>query len=259
MRLATGVAVPYVEQGDPGPVPIVLLHAWAESSACFDRMRVKLPSSMHVFAFDQRGHGGADKPDTGYALDDCANDAIAFMDAVGIRSAILVGSSSGGYVAQQVALRAPDRVTGLVLVGAPRSLQGRAGFADEVDALSDPVDRQWVRDSLTWFPRYHDIPDWYIEDRVQDGLRVPASVWKAALAGLTDAPPPSESGTITAPTLIVWGELDELLPHADMTALAAAIPGSRLVVYENTGHLIVWEQPERVARDVTDLAMGLPS
>lgn len=248
-----------MEQGDLGSVPIVLLHAWTESSACFDRMCVALPASIHAFAFDQRGHGGADKPDTGYTLDDCANDVIAFMDAVDVRSAIIVGSSSGGYVAQQVALRAPDRVTGLVLVGAPRSLQGRPAFADEVDALSDPIDRQWVRDSLTWFPRYHDVPDWYIEDRVQDGLRVPAPVWKAALAGLTDAEPPSESGTITAPTLILWGGLDELLPQADGSALAAAIPRSRLVVYEKTGHLLLWEQPERVARAVADFAVGLPS
>jgi pimeloyl-ACP methyl ester carboxylesterase len=97
-------------------------------------------------------------------------------------------------------------LTGLVLVGAPRSLQGRPAFADEVDRLTDPVDPSWVEESLTWFPRYHDVPDWYIEDRIRDGLRVPAHVWKAGLAGLTTAVPPSECGTITAPTVIIWGE-----------------------------------------------------
>jgi rifampin ADP-ribosylating transferase len=148
-------------------------------------------------------------------------------------------------------------VTGLVLVGSPRSLLGRPSFADEVDALTDPVDRDWVRRSLEWFPRFHDIPQWYVEDRIDDGVRMPAHVWRAALAGLCDASPPTQAGTITAPTLVIWGELDDLLSREDEEALCAAIPASRFVVYEDTGHLVLWEQPERVAQDVTDFVERL--
>jgi len=173
------------------------------------------------------------------------------MDAVGLASAVLVGSSSGGYVAQQVALDSPDRVAGLVLVGSPRSLHGRPAFAAEVERLDDPVDPAWVRGSLTWFPRLHDVPDSFVEARVQDGLRLPAHVWRDTLRGLCAAPVPTETGTISAPTLIIWGDHDDLLPRADQQAMAAAIPGSRLVVYDDTGHLVVWEQPERVATDLT--------
>jgi pimeloyl-ACP methyl ester carboxylesterase len=219
------------------------VHAWVESSACFDRLLQAVPPTLRVFAMDQRGHGDAEKPADGYALVNFADDIAAFMDAVGLRSAVLLGSSSGGYVAQQVAVQVPHRVDGLVLVGAPRSLQARPAFADEVDRLTDPVDPTWVEESLTWFPRYHDVPDWYIKDRIRDGLRVPAHVWMASLAGLTTAVPPSESGTITAPTLIIWGERDELLPLQDGYLLAAAIPGSRLIAYENTGHLVLWSSP----------------
>ena len=236
---------------------MLLLHAWVESSACFDRLLQAVPPTLRVFAMDQRGHGNADKPADGYGLVNFADDIEAFMDAVGLQSAVLLGSSSGGYVAQQVAVQVPHRVRGLVLVGAPRSLQGRPAFADEVDRLTDPVDPSWVEESLTWFPRYHDVPDWYIKDRIRDGLCVPAHVWKAGLAGLTTAVPPSESGTITAPTLIIWGERDELLPLQDGYLLAAAIPGSRLIVYEDTGHLVLWEQPERVATDLADFVSGL--
>jgi len=110
-------------------------------------------------------------------------DSTTVMDAVGIQSAVLLGSSSGGYVAQQLAIQVPHRVDGLVLVGAPRSLQGRPAFADEVDRLTDPVDPTWVEESLTWFPRYHQVPDWYIKDRIRDGLRVPAHVWDGRPCG----------------------------------------------------------------------------
>ena len=172
------------------------------------------------------------------------------MDALGIDSAVLLGSSSGGYVAQQVAALNPHRVAGLVLVGSPRSLQGRPPFADEVDRLRDPVDEEWVRASLTWFPRFHPVPEWFIEDRVRDGVRIPAHVWREALNGLCDATPPSDLGSIASPTLILWGDRDELLPREQQDDLARAIPGSRLIVYEGTGHLVLWEQPDRVAADL---------
>ena len=182
---------------------------------------------------DQRGHGGADKPADGYELASFAADVKAFIDAVGLNSVVLVGSSSGGYVAQQVAVEDPSRVAGLVLVGSPRSLHGRPEFADEVERLTDPVDPVWVRESLTWFPRFHDVPDWYVADRVEDGLRMPAHVWRDTFTGLITAPVPTESGQITAPTLIIWGDRDDLLPGQDQQALAAGIEGASRRVREH--------------------------
>ena len=255
--LATGVSLPYVSTGPPSATPVLLLHAWGESRGSFDRLLPLLPPIMTAFAMDLRGHGDAGKPTAGYSLHGLADDIEAFMDVVGASSAVLLGSSSGGYVAQQVAVNIPDRVAGLVLVGSPRSLQGRPSFADEVDRLPDPVDAAWVRDSLTWFPRFHPVPQWYIDDRVQDGVRMPARVWREALNGLLTARPPTDTATITAPTLIVWGARDELLPREDQVALAAAIPDSRLVVYEDTGHVVLWEQPERVASDLTAFVANL--
>ena len=211
---------------------------------------------IYAVAMDQRGHGDATKPEDGYTLVELADDVDAFMDPIGLTSAVLLGSSSGGYVAQQVAVRSPHRVSGLVLVGSPRSLRGRPPFADEVDRLTDPVDRAWVRASLEWFPRFHDIPGWYVEDRIDDGLRMPANVWRKTL-GLSTAVPPTETGTITVPTLIIRGERDDLLVQQDQEALAVAIPGSRLVEYNDTGHLVLWEQPQRVASDLIDFVTSL--
>jgi rifampin ADP-ribosylating transferase len=257
IHLSTGLNLSCVAQGDPAGVAVLLLHAWGESLRCFDRLTPLLPRTIRAFAIDQRGHGDSDKPTDGYSLADFAGDVTAFLDAMGLPSAVLVGSSSGGYVAQQVAINSPERVRGLVLVGAPRSLGGRPAFAEDVDRLTDPIDRLWVRESLTWFRPFHDVPDWYLEARVDDGVQMPARVWRQALAGLTEATPPTEAGTINAPTLIIWGERDALLPRADCHALAAAIPGSRLVVYPDTGHLVLWEQPARIASDVAEFVARL--
>lgn len=258
VRLGTGVTLSHVTHGDPAGVPVVMLHPWGESLGCFDRLLPLLPDSIHALAMDQRGHGDADKPPEGYALVDFAADVVAFMDAVGLSSAVLLGSSSGGYVAQQVAITSPHRVKGLVLVGSPRSLQGRAPFADEVERLIDPIDRDWVRASLEWYPRFHDIPQWYLEDRIDDGARMPAHVWRQALSGLSVAVPPTEAGSITTPALILWGARDELLVREDQVALAEVIPSSQLIAYEDTGHLVLWEQPERVARDLVGFVESMP-
>ena len=81
-------------------------------------------------------------------------------------------------------------------------------------------------------------------------------MWKASLEGLVRAVPPIDRGPITAPTLILWGDEEDVLPTDQADELRAAIEDSQLVVYEGTGHLVLWEQPERVARDVAAFIEG---
>ncbi|MDQ3616001.1 MAG: alpha/beta hydrolase [Actinomycetota bacterium] len=257
VSLATGVRLHYASTGAMSATPVLLLHAWGESLHSFDRLIPMLPRSILAIAVDQRGHGKADKVTTGYSLESLAQDIVAFLDAIDVSSAVLLGSSSGGYVAQQVAVERPDRVAGLVLVGSPRSLRGRPAFADEVDQLTDPVDPAWVRKSLAWFPLENAVPQWYVDDRVKDGAQIPASVWRRSLYGLLGSRPPTETGTITAPTLITWGARDQVLTFADEEELASAIPTAQLIVYEGTGHLVLWERPERVASDLTRFVAAL--
>lgn len=134
--------------------------------------------TIHAFAVDLRGHGDADKPPDDYAMADNVADLAAFQDVLGLEPCVLVGSSSGGYVAQHFAVEQPTRTRGLVLIGAPRSLRGRAPFAHEVDQLTDPIDRDWVRSSLEWFEFHQPVPADYLADRIDDGMGIPANVWK---------------------------------------------------------------------------------
>ena len=251
--LREGLELPYVEQGDPEGVPVVLLHAWVDSRRCFDQLLTVLPERIRALAFDQRGHGDAAKPADGYELRDFADDFGAFMDAVGLDAAVLVGASSGGYVAQRFAIDDPGRTLGLALLGSPRSLRGpRPRFADVVATLEDPIDAGFVRE-LGEGMVGREVPEVVMATLCEENLKVPARVWRDAFEGLLAAEPPLDTGRISAPTLIVWGARDSLLPRADQEAMAAEIPGARLVIFPDVGHLPVIEAPERVAAELTAL------
>lgn len=102
VRLRTGVRLHYAEQGDPRGEPLILLHGLGDSWYSFSGILPKLPTSLRVFAIDQRGHGDSDRPASGYTLADLSDDAVAFMDAMGIPRATVIGHSMGSFVAQRV-------------------------------------------------------------------------------------------------------------------------------------------------------------
>src|SRR5215207_2140041 len=186
LRLATGITTVVTERGAPdGEPPVLLLHSWAASRRSFAALLPLLTSRLRAVAADLRGHGDADKPPAGYDVGTLATDVVALLDALGAARAVLVGASSGGYVAQQVAVSAPDRVAGLVLAGAPHDLRGRLPFADELAHISDPVDPAWVRAFTEGFTDLDRLPGWYVDLMVEDALRLPAPLWMATLDGLT--------------------------------------------------------------------------
>jgi pimeloyl-ACP methyl ester carboxylesterase len=177
------------------------------------------------------------------------------MDAVEIDRAIVVGHSMGSWTAQRVAGSHPERVLATVLVAAFATFRDRPdmqGLQDEFRALADPIDPAYARawqDSTLARP----VPETFMEMIVEETRKPPARVWKAALAGMLEDTP-ERLGTITAPTLLIWGELDDFVPRADQGALLARIPDSQLKVYAGGGHALHWEQPERFAADVAEFA-----
>jgi rifampin ADP-ribosylating transferase len=259
VALATGITTTVHERGEPdGGLPVLLLHSWAASRRSFAALLPLLSAHQHVVAVDLRGHGDADKPSAGYDLDTLAADLIALLDTLEVPRAVLVGASSGGYLAQQVAVGAPGRVAGLVLAGAPRDLSGRPPFADELEGLSDPVDPGWVRRFLGGFTDLDRLPPWYVDLMIDDALRLPAALWPATLAGLTTSAPPTDVGVIAAPTLAISGGRDDVLGREQSAALVRAIPGAEWIEYPDTGHLVLEEEPTRLAADVMSFVTSRP-
>lgn len=253
VELPNQVMIPYVEQGDPSGVPLVLLHGYAGSWRDFEPVLSHLSASIRAFALTQRGHGDASRPAAGYRPQDFAADLVAFMDVLDLEAAVIAGGSSGGFAARRMAMDHPERTLGLVFLGSPATLRGNAGvqrmWDEEVSKLTDPVDSGFVREFIL-STILRPVPSAFVEAVVQESLKLPAHVWRAALRGILEDDSFSELRRIVTPTLIVWGDQDVFLPRSDQEALAAKIAGSRLLVYPDAGHVFYWEEPDRVASDL---------
>src|SRR5918995_4412049 len=254
--LETGLRLYYAEQGDPTGEAIVFLHGYSDSWFSFSRVLPLLSAEYHAFALTQRGHGDSDKPECCYTPDDFAADINAFMDAVGLEEATVVGASTGALFAQRVVLSYPRRVSRLVLVGAQTPANEAneivLGLQEEVRALEDPVPPEFVR-AFQEGTIHQPVPQEFLDTVVSESLKLPARVWRDYLEGAVlsiDQDYVLELRQIDVPTLMLWGDEDHLFPREDQERLAAAISGATLKVYPETGHAVHWDRPEWVVRDL---------
>ena len=258
VKLSTGVELPYVEQGDPAGVPVIFLHGFTDSWHSFELALPHLLGPIHAFALSQRGHGDADRPIGEYHFQDFAADVAAFMDTLKLGSAVIAGHSMGSSIAQRFVLDYPERTLGLVLMGSATTWRNPVVWElwDVISTLTDPVDPEFVRgfqESTLAQP----VPPAFLDTVVQESLKVPARVWKAALEAHLEANYLSELGKINVPTLIVWGDQDAIHPRSEQEALAVAIEGSRLVIYPGAGHAFHWEEPAHFAADLAVFVKNL--
>lgn len=253
VALRAGVTLQYLEQGSQHGDPVILLHGYTDSHHTWDLDLPRLPRRYHVYALDQRGHGDSSKPACCYTQADFAGDVAAFMDALGIAKASVVGHSMGSLIAHKVAVDYPARVDKLVLVGSAPTAAGNevaAGLKEIVDTLTDPVDPTFIREfqSSTFF---RPIPASYLDTLVSESQKVPAAIWRQALDGLIAEDHASALSSIRAErSAIFWGDQDIFFGRSDQDTLDAEIPRSTLYVYPQTGHGPHAEVPKEFVRDL---------
>jgi non-heme chloroperoxidase len=254
VALRGGVTLSYIEHGDPDGIPVIFLHGLSDSLRSFDLVLPYLPPSIRGFAVSLRGHGDSGRPASGYAMADFAADVAQFIAEFDLDPVVLVGHSMGTAVAQRFAIEFPALLSGLVLIGSFVSYADNAvmvEFWPEVDALVDPIDRDFAlafQESTLAKP----IPSSYLDTLVAESLKLPARVWKAAMAGIMASDATDSLPRIDVPTLLLWGEHDAFVPRGDQDLQLASIPNAALDVFPATGHAVHWEEPARVAARLTE-------
>ena len=255
------VELPYVEQGNPNGVPLVLLHGLTDSWRSFEPVLPYLPEDIHAFALTQRGHGDSVCPAAKYRTRDFAADVAAFLKALDLGPAIVVGHSMGSTNALRFAIDFPELTRGLVLAGSFAKYKRNPVVKELWDAvaqLTDPIEPTFALEfQKSTLARA--IPPAFLEAVVQESLKVPAHVWRAALDGLMEDDFVSEVDRIKSPTRIIWGDRDAFCPRRDQETFLETIQGSKLIVYEEAGHALHWEDPARFAADLAEFANSLPA
>jgi len=251
VRDVDGGAVAWREAGD-GPV-VVFLHGLGGSRTAWDPQLVALADDFRCVAWDLPGYGASPPPDGPMTFPALADAVASLLDTLGVERAPLVGLSLGGMVALHAALEHPDRVSGLVLCDTSPAFgldgtdprEWRAARRAPLDAGRTPADvaeevlRSVAGPALTGEP---------LDRAVAAMARISADGLRAVVDLLPTHDVRDRLGAVACPTLVIVGEHDTETPPAYSEALAAGIPGARLEVVADAGHLTPTEAPEAVNR-----------
>jgi len=232
--------------------PLLWITGFAISSEIFSPVIHTYAAQFDCIRYDSRGAGRSPAPWRPTSIPELAGDAVRLLDVLGLDSAHVYGLSMGGMVAQELAIRFPDRVRGLVLGGTthggPRAVLPSPRIAAALGSRGAPAA---VRAELVGRALF--TPGFREREPAKVGAylgllgqhRTSARGLVSHLAASTYHDTRARLGRITAPTLVMHGASDELTPVANARLLAAGIPDATLAVIADAGHGYLLEQPER--------------
>jgi pimeloyl-ACP methyl ester carboxylesterase len=236
-HIDTNGAHTYYEAEGEGE-PVLLLHGGASSGEAFGPQRRDFAARYRLYVPDRRAHGRTPDVDGALTYEIMADDTIAFMDALNIGNAHIVGWSDGANIGMLMAIRRPDLVRGFVSIGGNfhfdgLSAQSRAGIALMTPETFPPL------------KRYGELSP----DGPEHGASVLEKTKRLWLTGPTLTT--TDLGTIRAPTLVVVGDKDApVIEHT--LALFNAIPGAQLCVVPGANHFLLLAKPVLVNRIILD-------
>ena len=240
----------FYEQAGEGE-PVLLIMGLGMTATGWWRTVPVLAEHFTVLSFDNRGAGRSSRPPGPYTCAQMAGDAIAVLDAAGFDAAHVVGVSLGGMIAQELALRRPERVRGLVLAATTPG-GARAVAADAATLAFFQRRAQMPAEEAVWAS----VPyNYAARTRARHGDRIAADVaqrlrypverapYVAQLAASLGHDAHDRLGALTAPTLVVHGAEDRMVQPANARLLAERIAGVQLQVWDSTGHLYFTDEP----------------
>lgn len=249
----------YETLGDVARPPLLIIAGITDYTAKCQWQASALSDDFYVILFDNRGAGRSETPQPGYTMDDMADDAAAVLDTLDIDSAHVFGFSMGGMIAQHFALRYPQRVRRLVLgcttAGGALTVQPEEQV---VTALMNPLstgDRRqdfyagmWISLSDACITGQLDIVE-RLADLAAENPQTPIG-YAGQMQAVLSHDVSDRLDEIHAPTLVLHGETDRLIPPENGRLLAAAIPGARFILYPDAGHLFFIERADEANRDI---------
>lgn len=242
----TPVALHHQEGGAREGPPVLLAPSLGTTMAMWDELAAALGERYRVVRFDTRGHGGSPVPKGPYSIDDLAGDVLTLADRLGIDRFALVGLSLGGAIAQTLALRAPNRLSAMVLCctgpsfGDPANWNQRAADVRStgMGQLVESTKQRWFTPE---FPRKNPQRANELLDQIANTPPEGYAGCCEALAGFDTA---ARLGEITAPTRVIAGADDPVSPPSVGETLRSGIPGADLVVIDDASHIANVAQPD---------------
>jgi pimeloyl-ACP methyl ester carboxylesterase len=269
-----GHTVGYRTAGETGPL-VLLIHGITGNGAAWDPVTERLARAHRVLVPDLLGHGTSAKPRGDYSLGAFAAGLRDLMVALGEPRATVVGHSLGGGVAMQFVYQFPERVDRLALVssgglGREVNMLLRLAALPGAEQVLPLLTAPWLVSAATSAARGLDRVGLRLGNDLAgmgEGLfslrdRASREAFVATVRAVIDAGGQRVSASdrlylaAEVPTLLVWGERDPVIPVAHGEAAHAAMPGSRLVVFEGAGHFPFRDDPERLAAALADFIAG---
>lgn len=255
-----GRRMAYDEVSPPNPKgTILLLTGLAANRLGWSKQLPEFGRYYRTIALDHRDVGDSDPSPTPYTIKDQADDAAAVLKALGISRAHIIGISMGGFISLEFTLRHPQMVDKLVLVATsgggltnvPASPRLWPAFLRR-DKTTDPGERARHVYTRIMGPGYAAHYPEVLEEIAQTARHRPISreAYQRQLRAVLSHNVANRLGQIRVPTLVVHGDRDPLVPFANGRRLARKIPGAKLIVYPNTGHIPIIERAEQFNRDV---------
>ncbi len=243
--------------------PILLIMGLGYPSTMWHRIRPQLSTSYRTIALDNRGAGQSDVPSGPYSIALMASDAAAVLDAAAVPSANVFGVSMGGMIAQEFALQYPGRVQSLILgctaAGGPTAKRAEPAAIEMLKARTWMSQEQAAEAAI---PFIYDTatPRHLIDEDIAQRHPWPTSPagYLAQLQAILAWESFSRLPQITAPTLVIHGKADRLVPAGNGELIAARIPGAQLVLIERASHLFSTDQPEATQRAIFEFLAVQP-
>ncbi len=259
-----GISIYYEEKG--AGEPLILINGLAFPMDLWFAQIEELSRDFRVIALDNRGIGRSDKPDEEYSIALMASDTVGLLKALGIEKAHIAGLSMGGFIAQEIALTWPSMVDKLVLIatglGGEKVLALGKPFWEKVaSAIAGKTPDQIYRIDLTLMaaPGFAEKHPDVIEKSAALRLKniQPLEAFLRQMGACNAFDNNGRAHKMMQPTLIILGKDDPIFPIQLAEDFHKALPGARMIIYENCGHAVHLEKPGELARDIREFLSSM--